>query len=226
MNFIIASSRAGYEHLAPRLEEKTGHKFFMLEGKNDLTVGRLKELKPEKIFFPHWSYIIPNEVFSTFDCVIFHMTDLPFGRGGSPLQNLISRGIYETKVSALKCITEIDAGPIYLKRDLSLFGTAEEIFNRIKPIIGEMMEFIVINNPSPCPQEGNPVNFKRRRPSESNIGDLQDLTKIYDFIRMLDADGYPKAFIETKKFRFEFTKAQICDEAVRAEVIIKPISKA
>ena len=56
------------------------------------------------------------------------MTDLPFGRGGSPLQNLITRGISKTKISALRCNEEIDAGPIYLKRPLSLHGSAEEIY--------------------------------------------------------------------------------------------------
>ena len=48
------------------------------------------------------------------------MTDVPFGRGGSPLQNLISRGIYETKISAFRCVAEMDAGPVYPKRPFSL----------------------------------------------------------------------------------------------------------
>ena len=42
------------------------------------------------------------------------MTDLPFGRGGSPLQNLIVRGYKETMLSAIKCVGEVDAGPIYI----------------------------------------------------------------------------------------------------------------
>ena len=32
-----------------------------------------------------------QEIHENYKCIIFHMTDLPFGRGGSPLQNLISR---------------------------------------------------------------------------------------------------------------------------------------
>ena len=48
------------------------------------------------------------------------MTDLPYGRGGSPLQNLIINGHKETMMSALRCVQELDAGPIYLKKN-SLF---------------------------------------------------------------------------------------------------------
>lgn len=55
------------------------------------------------------------------------MTDLPYGRGGSPLQNLIKRNIENTKISAIKVVKDLDAGDIYLKRDLNLNGTADEI---------------------------------------------------------------------------------------------------
>ena len=48
------------------------------------------------------------------------MTDLPFGRGGSPLQNLIIRGIYDTKISAIKANKEIEAGDIYCQHNLNI----------------------------------------------------------------------------------------------------------
>ena len=59
----------------------------------ELTRAALEQAKPRYVFFPHWSHIIPEDIHGAFECVIFHMTDLPFGRGGSPLQNLIARGI-------------------------------------------------------------------------------------------------------------------------------------
>src|SRR5699024_5051687 len=57
---------------------------------------------PRCLFFPHWSFRVPAEVTSRFECVCFHMTDLPYGRGGSPLQNLISSGHDETMLTALR----------------------------------------------------------------------------------------------------------------------------
>jgi len=50
-----------------------------------------------------------------------------FRKGGSPLQNLIERGIKKTKISAIKVDGGIDTGDIFFKRDLDLYGTAEEI---------------------------------------------------------------------------------------------------
>ena len=52
----------------------------------------LVQIEPRYVFFLHWSTRIPREIFEQHECVVFHMTDLPFGRGGSPLQNLILRG--------------------------------------------------------------------------------------------------------------------------------------
>lgn len=50
-------------------------------GLNDL----LNRTTPKYIFFIHWSWIVPSVILEKFECVCFHMTDLPFGRGGSPL---------------------------------------------------------------------------------------------------------------------------------------------
>jgi methionyl-tRNA formyltransferase len=195
--------------------------FFFIESKQELNVELLRDLNPKFVFFPHWSYIIPEEIFNNFQCIVFHMTDLPFGRGGSPLQNLISRGITHTKISAIKVVKEIDAGPIYLKKELCLNGNAGEIFLRSSKIVTEMMEEIIETNPTPIEQRGDPVYFKRRNPEMSNIWNLQQLEQLYDYIRMLDAEGYPKAFIETEKFRFEFSRASLeSNDSIIADVRI------
>lgn len=173
-----------------------------------LDIDRILQDDPEYVFFPHWSYIIPEKLWKNVNCVVFHMTDLPFGRGGSPLQNLIIRGYTQTKISALKVEKGIDTGDIYLKRDLDLSGNARDIFRRANTIIEDMIVEIIKNKPVPVKQVGDPVLFKRRTPEESNIEELESSKQIYDYIRMLDADGYPKAFIITsKRIRYEFFNA-------------------
>lgn len=189
--------------------------------KNDLTYENLKKFNPQYIFLPHWSHIIPKEIYDNFECVIFHMTDLPFGRGGSPLQNLISREVYNTKISAIKCVKELDAGPIYLKQDLNLDGNANEIYKRTAFIVLDMIKEIVEKKPVPIEQQGDKVVFTRRKPEESNIEKLETLNKAYDYIRMLDADGYPKAFVETEFFKFEFSQATLNSDKIIANVEIK-----
>ncbi|WP_079710775.1 formyltransferase family protein [Paraliobacillus ryukyuensis] len=193
----------------------------LITNKSELNYSTLKVIDPDYIFFPHWSWIIPPEVYDNFKCVVFHMTDLPFGRGGSPLQNLITKGIEDTKISAIKVHKGIDTGPIYLKRDLNLNGTAEEIFLRAsKIIIFDMIPFIIKNPITPKKQKGEIVEFKRRSVDESEINSDLSLEQIYDYIRMLDGEGYPRAFIKFGDHKFEFSRASFKDGKIIADVII------
>lgn len=217
-NFIIAISNNMYDDTA--LFNKP--EFVFIRSKSELNFGKLKELNPKYVFFPHWSYIIPKEIYENFECIIFHMTDLPFGRGGSPLQNLIERGIYETKISAIKCIKELDAGDIYLKRDFSIKeGAACDIYLCAAMIVSEMIDEIINKNPIPTPQKGEVTEFKRRTPEMSEIKDLKDINKIYDYIRMLDAPGYPKAYLKNENTKYEFFNAKIENGILLAQVEIK-----
>lgn len=180
-----------------------------IQSKEDFNENKLSEFKPEIIFIPHWSYLIPENIFSKWDCIVFHMTDLPFGRGGSPLQNLISQGYTNTKISAIKVQKELDAGPIYLKKELFLLGTAEEIFIRANNIIKEMVVEIIGKKLIPQEQTGVVTEFKRRKQDDSNVSKLDSIDKLYDYIRMLDAEGYPAAFFEIGKFRLELSRASL-----------------
>ena len=189
--------------------------------KEDLVHENLIKYNPEYIFFPHWSYIIPKEIFENFKCIIFHMTDLPFGRGGSPLQNLLERKIYKTKISAIKCADVLDGGDIYLKRDLDIsYGSAQEIYIRAADIISEMIDEIIMNNPQPIPQTGKVVEFKRRIPEQSDISRLDDLETVYTYIRMLDAPEYPRAYIKQNGLKYEFYDAKWVNNTLQAQVKI------
>lgn len=217
---VIVSNKEWHKKHVTEISKRTVSEVIYIDKKENVTFENLQKLNPCYVFFPHWSYIIPSEVYENFECIVFHMTDLPFGRGGSPLQNLIERGIYETKLSSLRVCKELDAGDIYLKRPLSLWGTAEEIYLRAGELTKEMMIEIVQNKIKPMPQSGEPVPFKRRKPEQSNISNLESLEKVFDYIRMLDADGYPHAYIDVGKLHFEFERASLKDGFIKADVKI------
>ncbi|WP_017185622.1 hypothetical protein [Alkalibacillus haloalkaliphilus] len=221
MNYVIAANHKRYTKLFLNLQSRLDGEFYFISNKEELTYSFLQEINPKYVFFPHWSYIIPEEIFNDFECIIFHMTDVPFGRGGSPLQNLISREIYDTKISAIKCVEELDAGPVFLKRPLNLYGSAEEIYLRAADVIEEMIFDMITTHPSPINQSGEVVHFHRRNPSESNIEEIDRLEKVYDLIRMLDADGYPKAYVNTKHFTIEFERASYKGDLIHADVKIR-----
>ena len=151
------------------------------------------------------------------------MTDLPYGRGGSPLQNLILRGHRWTKLSALRMTHDLDAGPVYLRKELCLEGNAEEIYMRTTCLAAEMIKQIIIDRRDPIPQEGKMVLFKRRKPEESEISRTASLRELHDFIRMLDAEEYPKAFINYNGFRYEFSRSALYNGRIIADVKITPL---
>lgn len=177
-------------------------------------------LNPRYAFFLHWNHFVPQEILEKTECVCFHMTDVPYGRGGSPLQNLILRGHKETKLTALKMTKEMDAGPVYKKEKLLLDGRALDIYRRAGEISWEIIKWMVENEPDSFPQMGNPIIFKRRTPSESKLPVTGDLSAIYDFIRMLDAPTYPPAFIKYGDFVIEFYNAENGEGFIEAKVKI------
>ena len=197
-----------------------------ITSKSDLTVETLEKINPKYVFFPHWSYIIPSKIYENFNCVIFHMTDLPFGRGGSPLQNLIARKIYKTKISAIGCVKTLDGGDVYLKRDFDISeGSAPTLYRQAGEIVSDMIDEIIRTSPEPVPQTGNIVEFKRRTPEESDISKLRDIRSVYDYIRMLDADGYPHAFLQNGNIRMEFQNAEMNGDEISATVKIRKVEK-
>jgi methionyl-tRNA formyltransferase len=223
--YVVASQRPWNAELAQRLAARTGERIVAIHNADDLVVEKLDALRPRFVFIAHWSSRIPDAVWSAHECVIFHMTDVPYGRGGSPLQNLIVRGHRDTQLSALRCVRELDAGPVYLKRPLSLEGSAGEIFVRADRLIEEMICDIVRDEPVPVEQLGEPVMFKRRRPEDGNLRQAATLENWYDFIRMLDAEGYPRAFLDVSGIRLEFSKVRRDGDRLIAEVVLHESTK-
>lgn len=198
-----------------KLQEKykNQYKLILIEDKKNLTYDKLFLLQPKYIFFAHWSWLIQDKIYKNFECIVFHMTDLPFGRGGSPLQNLLQRQIYTTKISALKVDGEVDNGDIYLKENFDISnGSAHELYIKASNIIFEkMIPTLLKENIIPKKQNGEVTIFKRRTPKDSDIlsSQVKNIQQLYDFIRMLDAPSYPKANITFGKLKIELKDVKI-----------------
>lgn len=224
MNIVIATLKTWNIEYSKKLIKKYQgeHRISLITSKEELTEEVLSDINPDYVFFPHWSYIIPAKIYEKYECVVFHMTDLPFGRGGSPLQNLIVRGIYDTKVSAIKVRKGVDTGPIYMKEPINISeGNANDIFSKISEIVFEKMipTFLSGEKINPIEQSGEIVTFKRRTPLDSMIPNGLSQRQLYDFIRMLDGEGYPRAYIKNGLERIEFYSANYNDGVVSAKMI-------
>lgn len=193
----------------------------LIDNPKKLTVEYIKKIKPDIIFFPDWSWIIPHDIVKNYQCVCFHESNLPKFRGGSPIQNQIIRGIKNTKTTAFIMNEKLDAGDILLQKDLSLEGSINEIFSRMIENDYFLINKIIDGKFRKRKQIGKNTTFKRRKPEESELKTLDHSTKyLYDFIRML-ADPYPNAFIRVGKKKIVFKDVKYIDNKLefRGEII-------
>ena len=121
-NYVVASSRKWFFEF-PKSKKYQKLSIFKIKNKKELNLNYLSKINPRYIFFPHWSWKVETEILEKFECVAFHTAPLPYGRGGSPIQNLILNGFKKSPVCALKMTNELDAGPIYKKFEISLEGS-------------------------------------------------------------------------------------------------------
>ncbi len=217
---VIACSRPWFNDVE-KSEAFIKHAFVYLSRKEELTLEWLQEINPRYVFFPHWNWIVPENILAAYECVCFHSTPVPYGRGGSPVQNMIALGHEKTVVSALRMSRDLDAGPVYMREPVSLLGGGDEIYLRISSVIAQMITDMVEKTPEPVAQTGDPVCFKRRTPAQSLLPQTGSLKSICDHIRMLDAEGYPTAFIQHGDLILEISRATLRRSCIEANVVIR-----
>lgn len=222
-NYVVASSKSWHGKAFEKIRKQVPGNWVYVSTQNELDEA-VRSISPRYIFFLHWNWMVPKEIFERHESVCFHMTDVPYGRGGSPLQNLIEAGHTETKVTALRMVGEMDAGPVYAKRPMSLDGRAEDIYLRAGDLCWEMIRWIIAETPVPKPQQGDVTKFIRRKPEQSKLPEQSDLEDLYNHIRMLDAPTYPLAFVEHGDFRLEFSHAKLMGSELVANVTFKKIN--
>ncbi|HVV79537.1 MAG TPA: methionyl-tRNA formyltransferase [Pseudolabrys sp.] len=221
-NYTVATIKSWNLAAFARHRTSLAGQWQLITQREELTFDNLERTSPRYVFFPHWSWRVPSQILSRFECVCFHMSDVPYGRGGSPLQNLILGGHKSTMLSALRMVEEMDAGPVYIKKPLSLEGCAEEIFERAAELVFQIIREIIEREPVPESQVGHLVTFERRTPEQSSLPKTGDILALYDFVRMLDAPTYPRAFIEWGEFRLELDHAELASpDSIVARAVIR-----
>tara|TARA_B100001540_G_C15772953_1_gene627276 strand:+ start:258 stop:917 length:660 start_codon:yes stop_codon:yes gene_type:complete len=205
MEYVICAYRDYGTMLYDNLKEKFN--FTLIKSKKDLSYNKIQKINPSIIFFPDWSWKVPEKIVKNFKCVCFHEAPLPKFRGGSPLQNQIIRGKTKTKTTAFIMNEEIDAGNIILQKDLSLKGSIQDIYSRMYKNDYSLILKIIKGQYKERKQSGKPTFFKRRKPKDSELKNLNYSKRyLYNFIRMLE-DPYPNAYVKLGKEKIIFKKA-------------------
>jgi methionyl-tRNA formyltransferase len=217
INYVVAASKNWFkEH--PKSREYDGLSIIEIETKADLKLELLEKINPRYIFFPHWNWKVDSEIFERYECVAFHAAPLPFGRGGSPIQNLILRNIEKTPVCAIRMTEIVDGGPIYGSIEVTLDGTIAEIFSKIAVCIEKLIIKICKKNIEPVEQSGAIVTFNRLTYADNELKSEYSIKELYDRIRMVDGDGYKNAYINFGCYKIDLTDSKIKNNEIVAKI--------
>lgn len=214
---IIAYSKDWFKS-RPKSDEFKKLDLIEITKKSDLNLENLRRINPKYVLFPHWNWKVDSEIFETFECVVFHTAPLPYGRGGSPIQNLIIRGIDKSPVCALKMTGVLDGGPIYDSQEISLDGNIDDIFSKIAKCVESLMIKICQMDPIPLPQKGNVISFQRLSYADNELLKEHSIKELYDRIRMVDGEGYSKAYISFGDYKVEFSDAKLVNNELLAKI--------
>ena len=207
---LVSKNNEWSDHLYRKLSDNMGDSSWLRISNID-EISFIKDLNLDWVFFFHWSHIVPREIWSSHRCVVLHTSNLPNGRGGSPIQNQIIRGVTKSRVNALEMTGQVDSGGVYCFSDITLQGSLRDIWMTIASQSFDLIQKCVKENPLPVDQEvlSDITSYKRRKSSSLNLD--CEISNVYDQIRMLDGEGYPRSNIKIGNFIIEFSRAGFDD---------------
>jgi methionyl-tRNA formyltransferase len=219
-NYVIVNKNNFFKK---KIKNSKNKKFFFITRAKDLSLKKLNMIKPDLIFFPHWSHIISKKILKTFLCIGFHSTPLPYGRGGSPIHNMVIRGFKFTKICAFKIESKLDSGSIYLKTSLSLSKSGHIIFKDMYNKICKMIIKLSKNLPNPKKQKGIITKFRRLTAKDGIIKDSSTMEQAYNLIKVLDMKdkNYLNAHMKRKNWKILFKEVKKYKDYFEAKAIFK-----
>lgn len=188
-NWINAFVPAWLPKLKPLAEE-----IVWVHDANDMTPG-------DVAFFLGFEQIVKPEMLALHKHnLVVHASDLPKGKGWSPLTWQILEGKSDIPVSLFEAAREVDSGPIYARRTMSFRGT--ELIDEMRQTLGRITlelceEFLhrypdIVNQA--IPQSGDPTFYPRRTPKDSRLDPDLPIRDQFRLLRVADNERYPCYF--------------------------------
>ena len=139
--------------------------------------------------------------------LVVHASDLPKGRGWSPMTWQVLEGRREIPVTLFEAAEAVDSGPIFDQCWLQTSGL--ELIDELREALGrattELCERFVAEYPESAstsrPQQGQPTFYAKRRPRDSRIDIDRTLREQINLLRIADPERYP-AWFELENARF------------------------
>jgi len=132
--------------------------------------------------------------------LVIHASNLPKGRGWSPISWLILDGQHQFTVTLFEALNDVDAGPIYAQRNFELRNTEliDEWRNELAEVIMKLAGEFVARYPDSVgasrPQEGESTYYEKRGPKDSELNIDKTLQEQFNLLRIVDNERYPAFF--------------------------------
>lgn len=183
------------------------HNIKLVSKSLDITQGDI-------LFLVSCSELIPSEIRKRFNhTLVIHESDLPKGRGWSPLNWQILDGAKEITVSLLEAEDKVDSGDIWKQEKIKI--ESHEVFDEINaklfPIKLGLIEYAIKHHNTIKPfsqSKEDPSYYKRRTPEDSKLDVDRTIAQQFDLLRIADNVRYP-CFFNYKGHRFKLTLSKL-----------------
>jgi methionyl-tRNA formyltransferase len=138
---------------------------------------------------------------------VTHASDLPEGRGWSPLVWTVLEGKPSLVLSLIEAADPVDSGRLFAKFRCRLAGTDlwPDINAKLARLLIRCLNYIVAHPASrPKAQRGRQTWYRRRTPADGRLDSRRSLASQFDLLRVCDPERFP-AFFDFRGQRFELT---------------------
>ena len=137
--------------------------------------------------------------------LVVHPSDLPKGKGWSPLAWQILEGRNTIPITLFEAVEKVDAGRIYFQDIMTFEG--HELIEELRSLQGKKtidlcLDFIQqYPNINGKEQEGSETFYPRRRPDDSKVNPNRTIAELFNNFRVADNTRYP-VYFEHKGYRY------------------------
>lgn len=160
------------------------------------------EIPPSDMaFYLSCGQIVPPKILKTNrHNLVVHGSDLPRGKGWSPISWQILEGNKTISMTLFEAIERVDAGPIYLQKKMAFHGgeLLEEIHRKTACYTIDLCTSFIKQAHALVPEaripNGKESSYPKRGPKDSELDPQMPLAAQFNLLRIVDNERFPAFF--------------------------------